>query len=335
MISRYKIAIIAVWFGKLPDFFPAWLRSAEMNPDIDFFLFSDGAVKSDSPNIHIIRTTMEKEMARATREIKEVVNIKDPYKFCDLRPFYGQIYQAYIADYDFWGYCDIDLVFGQLRSFLTDEVLANYDRFYTWGHLSVFRNNEKMTHLCDLPGGLYSREEILRSPVHVAADEHYGLNRICALHEISWYQNVDYADFWVCYSDLRLLHGQKNDTHQVFYWEDGRVWRAAVHQGEVIKNEYVYLHWQKRKPTMDADTLSQNAFFITSQKLLRKQKGTPSAEYIVQMCPAVDERVRRKEKRDYVKAKIMSFMRVSWKQKLIWIRQKWLYLRESGSLLQH
>jgi len=27
----------------------------------------------------------------------------------------------------FWGYCDIDLIFGNIRAFMTDELLNEYD----------------------------------------------------------------------------------------------------------------------------------------------------------------------------------------------------------------
>ena len=32
-----------------------------------------------------------------------------------------------IADYDFWGIGDIDIVYGDIRSFINDEILNEYD----------------------------------------------------------------------------------------------------------------------------------------------------------------------------------------------------------------
>lgn len=118
---KNSIAVIVTWFGPLPVYFPAWLRSAECNSTIDFYCFFDHEFKSESSNIHIVNTTMEKEIERISEAVGEKIEISNAYKFCDLRPFFGLGYQEYIRDYSFWAYCDIDMVFGNLRHFLTDD----------------------------------------------------------------------------------------------------------------------------------------------------------------------------------------------------------------------
>ena len=330
-----RIAIIATWFGKLPPYFPMWLKSAEANSDIDFYLFFDQEVQCKSPNIYVVRTTMEKEIKRISETLHEEIQIKNSYKFCDLRPFFGVAYQEYISAYDFWGYCDIDLVFGDIRSFLTDEVLDSYDRFYECGHLSVFRNNEKMNKLYDLPGGIYSKDEIFRSTVKTTPEEQHGLNRICKKNRISWYQKADYADFVVYYSDLQLWHGYKNYEYQIFYWENGHVYRAAIHgDGKIYTNEFVYLHWQKRKPVPDEGAVGASSFFIFSTRLSVKEQGVPDRETIMKMCSVVKDEIHRKEKRKYVRKKLKEFWCAPLKQKLIWLRQKFYYLLEAHSVLE-
>lgn len=333
-MSKYKIAVIVAWFGPLPGYFPAWLRSAEMNPDIDFFLFFDQEVKSECPNIHVERTTLEQEAARASRELAEEVSICNAYKFCDVRPFFGRIYHEWLREYDFWGFCDIDLVFGNIRSFLTDEVLSQYERFYEWGHFSLFRNNEKINHIYDLPGGLYSRSETLCGTAKVVSEEHYGLNRICEKNNIKWYRKTDFADFYVYCSALRLTEGRRNYVHQAFYWEDGRVYRAAIDEDGkvVITNEYVYIHWQKRKPKLSGDGLDSGSFFITSNELIRKEKGIPDAGTIAEISPEIDDATRRKEKAVYFCKKTREFLKAPLKQKEIWIRQKMVCIKETKTI---
>ena len=41
MINRYKVCVIGVYFGKLPEYFNLWLKSCEYNKDIDFLIVSD------------------------------------------------------------------------------------------------------------------------------------------------------------------------------------------------------------------------------------------------------------------------------------------------------
>ncbi|MEO1131626.1 MAG: DUF6625 family protein, partial [Cyanobacteria bacterium J06639_1] len=36
-----KIALIVVWFGQWPIWFPAFLRSCELNPSVDWLIFTD------------------------------------------------------------------------------------------------------------------------------------------------------------------------------------------------------------------------------------------------------------------------------------------------------
>ena len=53
--------------------------------------------------------------------------------------------------YDFWGHCDLDLIYGDLKDFLTEDFLKNYDYIslrndYTTGCFGLFRNNEVLNH---------------------------------------------------------------------------------------------------------------------------------------------------------------------------------------------
>lgn len=70
----------------------------------------------------------------------------DYYKLCDLRPTYGVLYEEDIRDYDFFGYGDIDVIYGNIRHFYTDEVLDNnIISSHTWclsGHFALIRNEK-------------------------------------------------------------------------------------------------------------------------------------------------------------------------------------------------
>ena len=336
-MSRYKIAIIVTYFTELPSYFQAWLRSAENNPDIEFFLFCVGDVKTTAPNIHVEKTTLKREVLRAEEALGErITGIQGGYKFCDMRPLFGLIYQKYLVGFDFWGFSDIDLVLGNMRDFLTDDILEKYERFYEWGYFSVFKNNEKINHLLDLEGSIYSKDEIFRSVEKVNADEHFGLNRICTLNKIKWYKELDYADFWVCYSDLWLWKGRSNYDHQVFYWENGQLYRAYIDEnGHVQTNQYIFMHWQKRNPKVRDGRLECDSFFITSTDIIPKETGIPDKEQIIKMCPVRTEADRKIEKRKYIIKKMIQFLNTPTKQKKIWLKQKREYRKETGKIMEH
>ena len=43
---------------------------------------------------------------------------------CDYKVAYGEMFQDYIKEYDFWGHCDMDMIFGE-ENFI-NEIIWNY-----------------------------------------------------------------------------------------------------------------------------------------------------------------------------------------------------------------
>jgi hypothetical protein len=149
-----SIVFIICWHGNFPWYFPYFIHSCRYNPSIDFLIFTDNAeVKLDLPaNVKIIPYSLEQFRTNAAEALGFEVAIESGYKLCDFKPAYGLIFQNYIKDYNFWGYCDIDIIFGNIRSFMTDELLHEYDIIsarhdYLTGCFALYRNNQKMREL--------------------------------------------------------------------------------------------------------------------------------------------------------------------------------------------
>ena len=79
------------------------------------------------------------------KELNIKISLSRPYKCCDLKPIYGLLFNRYVKECDFWGYCD--LIFGNIRKFVTDDILNENDKIYISGHLSLYRNNNKINNL--------------------------------------------------------------------------------------------------------------------------------------------------------------------------------------------
>src|SRR6185295_13297049 len=93
------------------------------------------------------------------------------YKLCDLRPAYGLIHARDIAGFDFWGFGDIDVVYGDLRGYFTEErlrhqLLSCHGRRIS-GHLTLLANNELM---CNAFRQVAEWRELMLGE-HVAFDE--------------------------------------------------------------------------------------------------------------------------------------------------------------------
>jgi len=153
MIS-HSIVLLICWYGEYPWYFPYFLNSCRYNPDIDFLIITDNTSSIiDLPvNVKIIPYTIEQFKEKASKKLSFEVAIESGYKLCDFKPAYGYIFSDYIKDYDFWGYCDIDVIFGNIRAFMTEELLKEYDIIssrhdYLTGCFALYRNNELMREL--------------------------------------------------------------------------------------------------------------------------------------------------------------------------------------------
>ncbi len=146
---RHKIAVLVVYFGHWPEYFRLFLKSCAQNPSIDFIFITDcGQLPADMrpPNCRLYPMTLGALNRQASERLGYRIDIARPYKLCDLRPVYGLIFGEAVKGYDFWGWCDLDLVFGDIRRFADDEVLGACDVFscsdtYVTGPFALVRNS--------------------------------------------------------------------------------------------------------------------------------------------------------------------------------------------------
>src|SRR5690554_2535524 len=126
---KNKIVFIIIYLGEFPWYFPYFLKSCAFNPDIDFKIFGDNNIPpSVKPsNVELINYSLDQFNKDAAIALSIDIKLREAYKLCDFKPAYGYIFAEYIKEYDFWGYCDIDLIFGNVRRFMDDELLSKYD----------------------------------------------------------------------------------------------------------------------------------------------------------------------------------------------------------------
>jgi len=153
-MKPHSIAFLICWQGPFPWYFPYFLKSCRFNPDIEFLIFTDNIEENlDIPaNVKIVPYSLEQFNANASKKLGFEVAVESGYKLCDFKPALGFIFSGYIEKYDFWGYCDIDLIFGNIRAFMTDEILDEYDVIsarhdYLTGCFALYRNNPEMREL--------------------------------------------------------------------------------------------------------------------------------------------------------------------------------------------
>nr|WP_315203110.1 DUF6625 family protein [uncultured Flavobacterium sp.] len=154
LITAYaKIALLTVYFGKFPWYFPLFVKSCMTNPSIDFLILSDAHYERVLPsNVTIIPFTLSQFNKLATQKLDFEVVVQNPYKLCEFKPAFGLLFSEYLQEYDFWGMTDIDVIYGRIREFITPEILDNYDVIcvrndYITACCMLFRNTDYVNSL--------------------------------------------------------------------------------------------------------------------------------------------------------------------------------------------
>ena len=136
-----KIAMVLPYFGAFPEYAPLFFQSCAANPDYTWLILTDSGVPCDLPNnVKIISMTFQRCRELIQNKFDFPISLKTPQKLCDYKCAYGYLFKSYLSGFDFWGHCDMDQIFGELGRFVTPELLERYDKLYTLGHFTLYRN---------------------------------------------------------------------------------------------------------------------------------------------------------------------------------------------------
>ena len=284
-----KIAVIGVYFGEFPEHMRLWLRSCSYNQKIDYLIFTDQELFDLPDNVKTVKMHLEDFSRLASRKLKiKNINMKRAYKCCDFKPVYGVIFEDYVKGYDFWGHCDFDLVFGDILSNIDKYAWRKDDKILPLGHLSFYRNIDEVNERYKLESATANYEEIFTSDKSYAFDEFNGMMDIYERNHFPFYKKRVFADIDSVHKRFCLSGGDKNYRHQLFYWEDGRLFKVYIKKNIVKKKEYAYIHFKKReRMPIDIDDMDNcDAFFVTRFGFIEKKKsGIPSVGEIKKYNP--------------------------------------------------
>jgi hypothetical protein len=145
-----SVCLVICYFGRPPGWINRYLISCAYNPSINFLIFTDQADFPATPsNVRVERLDVEKFNALASQKLGFNIQLRRPYKLCDFKPAYGLLFEEYLKGFDYWGYADIDVIYGDVRRFLTLAKLEQFDVYtarkeFIAGHFSLFRNDDRM-----------------------------------------------------------------------------------------------------------------------------------------------------------------------------------------------
>ena len=269
-----KIAIIIPYIGALPNYFPLWLQSCKNNPTIDWLLYTDQELYDLPENVICKKVSFSQLRERFQKNFDFSISLNVPYKFCDFKPSFGEIFEDDLKGYDFWGYGDIDLIYGDIREFVTEELLFQYDRIFTLGHLSLFRNCKDINAIYrkKVEGCLFYRD-VFSTAKSLTFDE-FGQNsaggcvQIFQNSGVRIYNRIVFADISTTYRALKSHFGgpkaERNKEYRKrkvsFFYDSGKLFQTWQEKKTRLRKEVLYIHLQKRK--MKNHCVKTDSFYI-------------------------------------------------------------------------
>lgn len=291
-MSKYRKVFIIPYFGSFPHTFNLWMQSCSYNTGYDFLIITDCQVQNEHPsNIIFVSMSFSKLKEHMDNIYGFQVALESAYKLCDFRPGYGEIFKEYITDYDYWGYCDIDVIFGDIDKYITDDILEDNEKILSLGHFTLFKNDEYINTLYrsdknadyitifqdknnrHFDEGLFDEiipmyEERGLNPVWLY-DKQNNINQIFAHNSRKIYINFTiFADINFLEDNLQIVWMsclESKDPHanqSVFVWDHGHVFRYYIDKMKICREEFMYIHLQKRRMENRISESSPKRFYI-------------------------------------------------------------------------
>jgi len=264
-MKQSSICFVIPYFGKWPDWMSYFLLGCQYNPSINWVLYSDcGSIKDLPKNVQIV----EISYADYCQKVSDALNIKfeptNPYKLCDIKPCLGFIHKDKLHAYDFWAFGDLDVMYGDLRSYFTEERLKNKSLFSTHarrisGHLCLIKNNEEMrVAFKRVPNWM----AMLAKNEHLAFDEK-AFSKVFLRHKNSpkWYQAIfKCLDPWLRVAEFQEAFSTPNAKVP---WVDGSLnfpktwtWESGIMTNDLSPNgSFPYFHFLNWKRQWNDDAV--------------------------------------------------------------------------------
>lgn len=324
-----RIVLIQPYFGKFPEYFPLHLLTVKNNPEVTWIFFTDDKTGYNWPeNTQVHYLNFEEMQKYIASKFDFKIKLDQPYKLCDFKLAYGYIFSEYIKGYDFWGHCDVDILWGNIGGFLTSDILNNYDFLFRTGHFRLYRNIEKMNMFFTSPQLQFGYKNIFSHSENYCLDEMNSTQRELLQAGFRYYDNDNLeADIDPFQSGLKLrevsdtrrkymvFRTRKNYPEQIFSWEAGRIFRYFIDGDKISRDEFIDIHFLKRKMKLEGKINPEtNKVLITPTRFIPDFKELLTKDKISELANDI-------QGEELLKGKAARFF--SSDKKLIKLRKKW------------
>lgn len=226
-------------------------------------------IEGVAPNIHALPMTLEQFRELAGQKLGRRFDFRKAYKVCDFRPAFGRIFEDQIRGYEFWGHCDLDIIWGQIGDYVTPEVLDTHDVISSRphavsGHMTLFRTDSVLTQIFPKDEDYLKKLQFPRG---------LGLDEVLMTHAARpLVEAGQLRAFW----PRELSNSANNESGALgrlvneFRWKDGRVYRGP--------DPIMYLHFMGWTTTLKRCEVSledePHEFWISFSQITREPRRT-------------------------------------------------------------
>lgn len=227
-------------------------------------------------NLYLFNFTLEELKGLFQQKLQTKIRLDKPYKLCDFKPMYGYLFEKYLTGYEFWGHCDNDLIFGNITDFVTEYILKKYDRIFTRGHLTIYRNIPEVNSFFKESANyenIPSWKKVISSSQGFSFDEWPGCSLLWyAFKSDKLYDEIVFDDIAVQKKHFISAQKQDNDkSHFIFEYNNGELfrWYWDEQKGCINNEKTLYVHFQKRDFTIHTNNLTH--YLIVPNKFIPYQ----------------------------------------------------------------
>ena len=206
LCKKDKIVVIIPYFSEnkeWPLYVNFFIESCKNNLLLDVVFITDlKPPENTSSNVSYVNMSFKDIKRRFEKKLNiSLISMINPYKLCDYKPCYAFVFPEIVKDYKYWAFGDIDLVYGNLKEFITDLILKDYDvisftKEVICGHLAIFKNNYKINTLFQK---IKNIDNMLQD-----SDKVYKIDEIHFMTEV---QNANYKAHFCNYGITPLSEG--------------------------------------------------------------------------------------------------------------------------------
>jgi hypothetical protein len=143
------LVLLIAYFGSWPEWINLFTASCATNKNVHWRFLTDCGVPDNCPsNVEIRTTSFDDYKNLVSERLGFSFQHASAYKASEIRPALGYIYEKEIKEFEFFGYADIDVIWGDIDRFY-GPLRGSYDLITTHehrtaGHFSIFRNTPQM-----------------------------------------------------------------------------------------------------------------------------------------------------------------------------------------------